>query len=311
MAVVWAKQSGNWNSTAIWAFWNETTQQIGDYGQLPQSGDIVYLNSFNVAINVLNYTYIEVAEIHNGLNPYTNRNGGYIDFFCNDNSAPTFTFDASFIGKGKTSNDIIIRIGVDGDQNRRQVNLTINGNITNCYFLNDHRYANNTIITGNVSETYWYSRHGSTGATRSMTITGNVSNFNFWNQNNSTTSLTINGNVTNINTSLILGSAGKTCNINGSIKFLQGNEFIHNVSVNGIADLSDLASEDTIEYPFASGYGLLKRTDITIKTIKLTDYPAEYNVKKDVVYDFGNKVGVLEPVITSTTNTINIYKRGY
>ncbi|MBQ1732709.1 MAG: hypothetical protein II037_10910, partial [Bacteroidales bacterium] len=78
MAVVWAKSNGNWATASIWAFWNEATQQIEDYGQIPQSGDIVYCNGYTVQftgnLNIGNGTFI------NGENPYTNRSGGYFNY---------------------------------------------------------------------------------------------------------------------------------------------------------------------------------------------------------------------------------------
>ena len=297
MATIWARTDGNWNGS-IWNYFNEVTQQIETYPYAkPQADDIVYLNNHTILIPVPTYSYIQVAEIHNDLNPYTNQIGGHIQLPNSTSNTEQLTFECNFYGRGYESSDLILTDGVDANYNYRNVNLNINGNISNVYIYADYRSATTFNIIGNVINSRIDLRHSTTGANKTINITGNTSNFTFYNTNSGVTTLTINGNVTNVPISLITGSAGKACNINGSIKFLQGNEFIHSVGVNGIADLSDLASEDTIEYPFASGYGLIKRTDITVKTIKLTDYPAEYNVKKDVVYDFGNKVGLLDQVI--------------
>ena len=75
--VVWAKASADWNNATNWAFWNENTQQVEDYGQVPQTDDVVYLNGYQV--NIISQT-ITVDEIRNNANPYTNRSGGQLRF---------------------------------------------------------------------------------------------------------------------------------------------------------------------------------------------------------------------------------------
>lgn len=77
MATVWAKASANWDDTTNWAFWNENTQQIEDYGQVPQTDDVVYLNGY--LVNIIAQT-ITVDEIRNDTNSYTNRYGGVLRF---------------------------------------------------------------------------------------------------------------------------------------------------------------------------------------------------------------------------------------
>lgn len=74
MATIWAKNNGNWTDTTLWAFWNETTQQIEDYGQIPQSDDVVYCNSYTINVSAS----ISFGELHNAENSYTNLSGGFI-----------------------------------------------------------------------------------------------------------------------------------------------------------------------------------------------------------------------------------------
>lgn len=292
--IVWAKASGNWITTTLWAFWNESTQQVEDYGQIPQADDVVYLNTYTISVNLVNTSLIDAAEIHNDINPYTNQSGGFIDLLNSTTNELTLTINADIIGNGATSTQMIIRCGIDANTDRRLMNMIINGVITNAYIRNDHRVQNISVVNGNVTDTLWYSRHGSTGATRNLTINGNVSNFRLDNSNNGATNLTINGRVTDIGSSLITGSAGKTCNINGYIKFSSNNEFIHSIHVNGIADMSDIATIDDIFYPFSVGYGILRGTDTTIKTTKLVDYPTPANVKKDIPYAFNQMAGTYD-----------------
>lgn len=333
--IIWAKSSGSWTTTTLWAFWNETTQQVEDYGQIPQADDVVYLNTYTISVNLVNTSLIEAAEIHNDLNPYTNQSGGFIDLLNNTSNELTLTINANIIGNGSASTQQILRIGTDANQDRCIMNVIINGNVTNSYVRNDERYVNTSVINGNVTNCMWYSRHASTGANRILTINGNFSNSRMEVSNSGTTTLTINGRVTDIVTSIIIGNVGKTCNVNGYIKFAPTNNFIHNIGVNGIADMSELSADENLPMPFSSGYGLLKRTDLTIITPHLTDYPAPANVKKDIpyafnqmvgtydinqylppetvvlkdyVYDGGEMVGTLEQTVINT-NTINIYKR--
>lgn len=332
MATVWAKSNnGVWSNAALWAFWNENTQQVENYGQIPQADDIVYLNSHIVSVNLVSTSLISAREIRNDLNPYTNLSGGYIDLLNNTSNALTLTIDADIIGFSNLSTQMIIRIGIDANYDRNIMNVIVSGDITNAYISNDQRQTNTSIINGNVTNTVWYSRHATTGATRNLTVNGNWAHSRLACANPSTTTLTINGRVTDIWDSLITGNAGKTCNISGYIQFSIGNNIIHNVGVTGIADMSELSVDENLPMPFSSGYGLLKRTDLTIIAPHLTDYPAETDVKrgvryafdtmvgtyqqppesvvlKDFVYDNGDKIGSLEnEVIVDNTNTINVY----
>lgn len=308
--IVWAKSNGNWTTASIWAFWNETTQQIEDYGQVPQSDDIVYLNNYIVDVNLVNTSLIEAAEIHNDLNPYTNQSGGYIDLLNNTTNDLTLTINANIIGNGTTSTQSILRCGVDASPNRKLMNMIINGIITNAYISNDQRFQNISVVNGNVTDTLWYSRHAATGAVRSLTINGNFSNSRMEVSNNGGTTLTINGRVTDIATSLIIGNAGKTCNVNGYIKFSSGNNFIHNIGVNGVADMSGLSADENLPMPFLSGYGLIKRTDLTLIAPHLTDYPAKNNVKEGVSYAFDTMVGTYLPDYPPESVVLKDYEYG-
>ena len=157
MATVWAKSNnGAWSNAALWAFWNESTQQIEDYGQIPQADDIVYLNGYIVQVNVTTYTYLQVAEIRNDLNPYTTRIGGYVDLLNNIDNNQQITIVAHFIGRGSTSGDMILRQGVDNDSARKNVNITIIGGVDDCYIFQNYRVPNNSVITGNVNSSVWY-----------------------------------------------------------------------------------------------------------------------------------------------------------
>lgn len=299
MAVVWAKSNGNWSTATLWAFWDENTQQIDDYGQTPQVDDVVYLNGYIVQVNVATYTYLQVREIRNDLNPYTARIGGFVDIMNNISQTQAMTIVANFFGKGITSNDMIFRNGIDTDATRQNVNFTITGNLKDCYLLQDKRgYANNSFIIGNVIDSYlFFNQSGGSAVMKTLTINGNVNNSVVGNNINNVT-LNVNGNVDNVNKpSLMTGSGTRTCRINGRIFFYAITNYMHTITLNGVADISRMSYDESVAFPFANGYGLVKNTNLTIITPHLTDYPAENDVKRGVTYAFGNLVGTLNSVI--------------
>ena len=163
MAVVWAKNNGNWSDTTLWAFWNETTQQIEDYGHVPQVDDVVYCNGFEIRISGTTTAKI----ITNELNQYTNISGGHIRadagytvnadlvaygeqiYYTFTNATISTIINGNIIIKGNT-----VVFGVNANAQGRY--FTINGNIINegCNLLYSvfsiGNRAGNLTINGNV-----------------------------------------------------------------------------------------------------------------------------------------------------------------
>ena len=307
MAVVWAKSNGNWATASIWAFWNEATQQIEDYNQVPQVDDVVYCNSRIIQVNVLNYTYLQVKEIRNDLNPYTSHIGGWVDVMNNVDNSRQLTIVCDFFGKGTTSNDQILRSGIDGDNLRRNTALILNGNFFNCFVLQNFRAPNTSVITGNVAEMQWQFVDNSASNTKSLTVNGNAVNLKIT-SNSATTSLIVNGSVTTAHETLITGVTNKNCTINGAITFATTNDFEHSIRINGIADFSETTTINEFHFPFRIGFGIINSGNITVKIPNLTDYPAENDVKRGVRYAFGNLVGALDPVIVGCVTKEDVRK---
>lgn len=199
---------------------------------------------------------------------------------------------------------------------------TINGSVD---FSNSHCVLQHTEIT---TQKAW-----------SLVITGNVktSNNTFITQN-TTSSLTFQGDVeakwsltNNIGTGIILGelkqyasrafgAASGSIRIVGDIYLYGMSRMCNTCNTHMILEGDKMYFEDAIT-PLGVIYGALSVPEnwkiingsninpiITLSRAEFdnTDqYPAEENVKKDIHYAYGAKIGTLEPI--RSTNTINIY----
>ncbi len=177
MAIVWAKQAGNWTDTSLWAFWNETTQSIEDYGQEPQANDDVYANGNSVSIpNTNNYT-ISVKSLRNSVNPITNIGGGTFQTINSTYQHIKIYVNADIYNDVNSNNYVLRRttLGSGGGEVNFYVNGNLHGNNPNQALINQG---------GQVS----------TGVTN-FTINGNCYGRCFDLSNYTTFNILINGNV--------------------------------------------------------------------------------------------------------------------
>ncbi len=197
MAVIWAKSAGNWTDASLWAFWNETTQQIEDYGQVPQTNDTVYANGYNININ--NANNLTVKTLTNGDLDFTGFGGGS---FVRTNSN-IFTINATIevwersncvYNSGNVNTTWVINGDIIAKERLQNYFGLVahNGSTSQPAIINGNLIGNNLI---NVSVQYGnYSLIISP-----LTINGNVINeydlpaISYTNTNNE--QLTINGNV--------------------------------------------------------------------------------------------------------------------
>lgn len=334
MAVVWAKSAGNWSTASLWAFWNESTQQIEDYGQTPQVGDIVYCNGYIIQTNGLNVQ----LTIRNDENPYTGIQGGHIGPQTNWVSNTTFTIKAFYCGNenliSNNSANTYFHVGL-----RFNCDVYILETGTFCYKAGSNQGFSWT-INGNV---YAYGNGGifNDGSYNSPhnIINGNV--ISYTNTNGSITrsgteNLTINGNVV---WNGVLG--GNNVNISGSYSLSSVNISLTTLKVYGNVAIGHLAGigattfnyyGDKITY-YDDSYNIagLKLTTFniysdnfqwinlseprTLKYIILTDadmnntdqYPSPANVKKDVPYAWGELVGQYLPDYPPETVVLKDY----
>ncbi|MBQ5901293.1 MAG: hypothetical protein IIW86_05480 [Clostridia bacterium] len=189
MATVWAKHAGSWSTASIWAFWNETTQQIEDYGQIPQNDDIVYLNGFSVSLGTTSVTYI-AKEIHNGANPYTGIAGGSLNGYnftlvsdlYSEYSSSLYSSNFNGTTRGFMINGNIYIIGNSPSFNISlggYSTVKINGNIyadsyNGIVFQQATNYVHVIIVNGSVIAPYATLATSYTGTSSSyITINGN------------------------------------------------------------------------------------------------------------------------------------------
>ena len=287
--IVWAKQNGNWTSASIWAFWNENTQQIEDYGQMPQIDDVVYCNGHTITFSD---TVLTVKELHNDLNPYTQNEGGSINRTATN---ATISFNCDFFGDGQTN---ILNGAGNG------IPYIINGNVNDAVIVTG-TYQQSTTINGNCKNTCSSGLGG--GVYKNLIINGNVlieEGRRFFLSTASAgtqeTRMTINGILSQFGDIAISIGVYPTT-IYG--KYIVGNgvSFNSNMTLYGEVDLT----RNNNKVPMTGNYGLNLQTDSIV--FENVDYPNEADVKKDVTYAFGTKTGTLESVTVTNTNTINVY----
>lgn len=303
MAVVWAKQNGSWTDANLWAFWNETTQQIEDYGQIPQSGDDVYCNGYEIKYG----SDISVGDgiITNELCPHTNRSGGHI-------------YDTN------QSNNVAV---VATAREFRAINIEVidtNGTFNSQFPI--------TIIVGNVIGSGNYAIKQTAGFYRHYVINGDVEGQLFHFYSASAMTFTINGNVTqadnsyltlrgvdqaNYNWSLVINGTlttnypinnyvGRISSfvINGGLVVYDGITINKSVTLDGFLDVS----RNNSIYPIRSGAYILTTNGVSVRLSY--DYPLENEVKQGVEYDWGQKVGTYTPDYPPESVVLQGYEYG-
>lgn len=335
MAVVWAKQAGTWTDDTLWAFWNEDTQQVEDYGQIPQIGDIVYCNGYVVqftgTINIGNGTFI------NGENPYTNRSGGYFNYSANPGINIIGNCEQRGVG-------YLFRIAI-GNSNAQ---LNITGNIYNedaeTFAIyptwNITTTINGSLTIGNTAPVVYLNGHVSNRITincSSLTLYGNATeivhsnvttSFAFVRIVTATASLPISpinvtvtafemiGSILLINnitftTATITGDiiangyvlSGTTLNINGSITYKStSNTMGVRYTTLNILNPDTFTWRDISE-PRSNPFIILTNADMD----NTDQYPSPTNVKKDVPYAWGELVGQYLPDYPPETVVLKDY----
>ena len=264
MAHVWAKQAGNWTDTTLWAFWNETTQQIEDYGQLPQDGDYVYANGYVISIGTYSPNNVTIT---NGYLSYTGNIDGYFNI-----SSTTRTVSMSLISEyssvlriaGNTSGSILTIVG----------NITTTSSSFQCAIRRTVSGGNRCAVsvTGNII-------CNGTNGSGFFDATGS----NYTNLSNDPFPI-INGNVTIYDNNTFIKGYSNGINdltLNGSITF--GNNIIFE-RVNGFSCNNLIVN------------GILRtKTNIVVKSLNITG---------TIKYSTVNSIGILaDSIVVGNPNT--------
>ena len=332
-----------WASASSVIYYYDETEPVEEdrikpYNSLPKPGDTFYMNGYNNT-QASGYTVnIPDGIIRNDLNPYTGRTGGQatgtgnngtVNYICKE----IHVGDTVFHSQGSNGN---ATINVTGD-------IYCEG--TAAFFYKAGNGVLYLRVTGNVYRgpsaalTTAYTDRGG-----NVVINGNYYGYNVISTSGMNGSVTINGNV-EMFANRLCGQTHSSVVIYGSVK-LHDNAYLSNVAQTGVAIYGNITLEGqdlfTVKATTVSFYGdkitysnfdplktlfftnnlnvyseqlEIERTDdygesVLISKYQLdnTDqYPAETNVRKDVPYAFGTKIGQLEPVTVDSRNTINVY----
>lgn len=295
MATVWAKSNGNWSTASIWAFWNETTQQIEDYGQVPQVDDVVYCNGYDVTIDA---DYIKVEAIRNGLVIHTNRIGGKFI------TRVSHTYQLECNIYSDVTNDYILTFrGCTYNETHTQVIIGNVQSVQGAYSLHCTDAKHTISINGNTNGQVYYASSGAGSKTFKLTINGNVVANVIGVSSNGATSPPINlivngnvdlsGNLVEYGRNLNYHQVGKLSLIgqNSSLNVTQYTGFTaYTITLDGILSIKD-----------KSLYEIFNTNDLSLKTTSGMsieteyDYPQQSDVKKDVPYAYGQMVGTYQP----------------
>lgn len=286
MATVWAKNANTyWSNVSNYATFNETTQQIEDYGQLPQLDDIFYFNGRNIYLDIDN---VIVKELHSDLNPYTQIQGGSFGILTITPGSSVKTITGNVFGVVTSQFLSLARSGMNWtfngnvsnvffNANVNNITININGNCNNCIFRKAGTQLHTININGvcSVTENYLTTQQPYDVTAYKLIASHPIQN------NNS------------INLFKVIG------------EFIPYGDLRCNFDLNldGYLNLTESTANKPNEI-VTSGYylGLGANATFTEKT----DYPQPEDVRKNVSYDFGRKVGEMEQVINNT-NTINVY----
>lgn len=299
MAVVWAKSNGNWATASIWAFWNEATQQIEDYGQIPQSGDIVYCNSYTISQVSGNHSSIDVS---NEKNPYTNLQNGGLNVVGNVNFGNIFVSDTTIITL--VSNISFYNITFN--------QLTINGSavaIRKTYGLSIN-ITGNIALNNNQGQIFDRTNFNA-GVTNSLNINGNI-----YTRGSIAVGSSASNNNPNINEIIINGNVYAD-NVQINIRAVTAFTINGNVETEGINLLCGIIS-NSAQRPRNYITGFVHRMDATPDGIIVTDYqlnntaqyPSEDEVKENTEYAWGEKVGTYQQPPESVVLKGFVYDNG-
>lgn len=208
MAIVYPSASGNWSDTSLW-------MEVGGnpYNQIPQEGDVVYLNGCTMNMNI-DINLGTNGEIRNdGDDGQGISVGGYL---YNPFRGVIITANIKSYGDG------IVSAG----NNTSGYNMTFNGNIDS--------YGGNFWLstnTGTITSLYW-------------TVVGNINNYGntantfFRTRSTGNTTINITGNIYSEGV-LILSNCQRnlsvTGDITGNVKYSV--DYLNSVVINGDVDL--------------------------------------------------------------------------
>ncbi|MBQ4214921.1 MAG: hypothetical protein II663_01445 [Bacteroidales bacterium] len=317
MAVVFAKESGDWSptNTTIWGIWNDQTQQVEDYGQNPTADDDVFCNGYALTLKMS----ATVKTLSNRKKyDYLNNDGGRIAYNAG------YTLSANEIDFVQLSQTI----GCFG--------FGVNSAGVNCYiicptikieggYFCSHTYGNNAgwIITGNIylkNSCLTDSGAGGT-STHLLTINGNVIgegiNYfvkSFTSAPNAGWTIVINGNCKLVGNDSVNNLGRLRLTVTGCYRNLDNNRFtlaqtstssvalgaIEYYSTNntfGMASFSQFSMVNPsgfywhdITEPRSNPYIIVSNYDLQ----NTQQYPSVTDVRRDVEYAWGALVGTME-----------------
>jgi hypothetical protein len=316
MAVVFAKESGDWSTTntTIWGIWNDQTQQVEDYGQNPTADDDVFCNGYVLTLKMSP----TVKTLSNRKKyDYLNNDGGQILY----NAGYTLRADEiDFVQYFQSTGCFI---------------FSVNSTSVNCYVICPtikidggvfctHTYGNNAgwTITGNIYlKNTSLADAGSSGYNHLLTINGNVigEGFNYFVRSYVSTSnggwtIVINGNcklvgndnVNNLgrlrltvtgcyrnldNKSFTLAQASTSSVALGAIEYYSTNNTFGMASFSqfSMVNPSGFYWHDITE-PRSNPYFIVSNYDLQ----NTQQYPPEDEVKEGTEYVWGEKVGTYQ-----------------
>jgi len=311
--IVWANGAGTWSTTTLWSYWDNATESVQAYGQIPQQGDTVYLNGFAVTVGSNYILNIGNGTIRNDTNPYTQIEGGYLSFGTTNIVIANFYVGNTYIG-------------YQGANGTYTMNLTGNIHLTNAVFF---RKAGNNSLTLKVNGNITGTNSIATGNTGSLDVIGDVNitngnNGSLTNEVSVTGELNITTNNWSASSASIIGtltaknnyklSVSGTLTINGNIYYQSSNgslgvtynslvisnpdtftwKDISETRLNPFIIITDWDLNNQIQYPPENRVvaGTPYAYNEKVGTFAV-DYPQESVVLKDVTYDSGNKTGKL------------------
>lgn len=334
--IVWLKNATSitaWNTASNWAFWNEQTQQIEDYGQAPNGDDYVYLNGYIVQATNDTLSFPN-GTITNKPNPYTGLSGGRFDNGSNGlqctiisnlevggvyilRHAGNGTFTFNIIGNITGSDTAVVY--TKGGNNEAYLNIT--GNIYGGVAALMSGNTNSSLSV--VGDVYLKNGVGS-NVTRTLKINGSL-HLDYTTFTSATVgTLDTEGDI--YLTGKKLGSCTNWINRGASIYYKNLNPLggfcnytnldlrypddfvvkdIDEPRVNPLVIETNWDFANEVQYPPENRVvaGTPYAFDQKVGTFGV-DYPPETVVLKGYEYDNGNKTGSLQQ---TATNTINVY----
>lgn len=317
MAVVFAKESGDWSTTntSIWGIWNDQTQQVEDYGQNPTADDDVFCNGYILTLKMSP----TVKTLSNRKKyDYLNNDGGRIAY----NAGYTLRADEiDFVQYSQTTSCFYFNV------NSASVNcyiicptIKIEGGV--CFV---HTYGNNAgwTITGNIYlKNTALADAGSSSFNHLLTINGNVigEGLNYFVRTFATApnggwTIVVNGNCKLVGNDNVNNLGRLRLTVTGCYRNLDNNRFtfaqastssvalgaIEYYSTNntfGMASFSQFSMVNPsgfywhdITEPRSNPYFIVSNYDLQ----NTQQYPPENEVKEGTEYAWGELVGQYLP----------------